>query len=113
MTGYSLPDAVAFALHLADAWPLDGAALAKMSRAWAKAHWAKGGYYRMLGKMLFRAARPEQRYRIFDRFYRLSPALIGRFYGGKSSLADKIRILCGRPPVPIRSAMRALLGSQN
>lgn len=105
MTGYSLPDAVRFALWLADQ-PLDG--LPAATRAYAKAHWARGGYYRLLGKMLFGAARPHQRWRIFARFYRLRPALIQRFYAGRSSLTDRLRILCGRPPVPIRDAMRTL-----
>ncbi|WP_370306827.1 lycopene beta-cyclase CrtY [Sphingobium abikonense] len=106
MTGYSLPDAVRFALWLARQ-PLDG--LPAASRAYAKAHWRDGSYYRMLGKMLFGAARPEERWRIFSRFYRLSPALIQRFYAGQSTMADRLRILCGKPPVPIRSAMRTLL----
>lgn len=106
MTGYSLPDAVAFALWLVDQ-PLDG--LATASRARAAAHWKAGGYYRLLGRMLFRAAAPDRRWRIFERFYRLRPDLVGRFYAGRSTWADRIRILCGRPPVPIRSAMRAML----
>lgn len=106
MTGYSLPDAVAFALWLV-AQPLDG--LATASRARAAAHWKAGGYYRLLGRMLFRAAAPDRRWRIFERFYRLRPDLVGRFYAGRSTWADRIRILCGRPPVPIRSAMRAML----
>jgi len=63
----------------------------------------------MLGKMLFGAAPPPERWRIFSRFYGLDPALIQRFYAGRSTLADRIRILCGKPPVPIRSAMRTLL----
>lgn len=105
MTGYSLPDAVRFARWLADQ-PLDG--LPAATRAYAKAHWRRGGYYRLLGKMLFGAARPDQRWRIFARFYRLRPALIQRFYDGRSTIADRIRILCGRPPVPIRDAMRTL-----
>ena len=62
--------------------------------------------------MLFRAAQPYQRYKILERFYRLSPALIGRFYAGQSTLADKIRILSGRPPVPIAAAVRALWESR-
>ncbi|MDX3911748.1 MAG: lycopene beta-cyclase CrtY [Sphingobium sp.] len=109
MTGYSLPDAVAFALHMAERWPLEGDSLANESRTWAKRHWASGGYYRLLGKMLFRAADPASRYRIFQRFYRLPPALIQRFYAGRSTLADKARILCGRPPVPISRALKALM----
>lgn len=106
MTGYSLPDAVRFALWLAGQ-PLEG--LPASTRAYAKAHWRGGGYYRMLGKMLFGAARPDQRWRIFERFYRLSPPLIQRFYAGRSSMTDRMRILCGKPPVPIRSAMRTLI----
>lgn len=106
MTGYSLPDAVAFAIWAVEQ-PLDG--LAAATRARAAAHWRKGRYYRLLGKMLFGAAEPDQRYRIFQHFYRLRSALIDRFYGGRSTLADKFAILCGRPPVPIRSAMRAIM----
>lgn len=106
MTGYSLPDAVAAALWLT-AQPLEQ--LAALTRARAAARWRAGGYDRLLGRMLFGAARPGQRWRIFEHFYRLSPALIGRFYAGRSTIGDRIRILCGRPPVPIRDAMRALL----
>lgn len=110
MTGYSLPDAVAFARWMVE-WlakqPLDG--LAEATRTRAVAHWRRGGYYRLLGKMLFEAAEPAQRYRIFERFYRLRAPLIDRFYAGRSSMADRLAILCGRPPVPIRSAMRAIL----
>ena len=108
MTGYSLPDAVRFACWLADQ-PLDD--LPAATRAYAARHWRGGGYYRLLGKMLFGAAKPAERWRIFDRFYRLSPDLIQRFYAGRSTLADRARILCGRPPVPIRDAMRTLLKS--
>jgi lycopene beta-cyclase len=108
MTGYSLPDAVAFALWLVEQ-PLDG--LPAATRARAAAHWRAGGYYRLLGKMLFGAAKPDQRWRIFDRFYRLPAPLIQRFYAGRSTQSDRLRILCGRPPVPIRAAMHALLKS--
>jgi len=61
--------------------------------------------------MLFRAAEPEERYRILERFYRLSPSLIGRFYAGRSTMTDKARILTGKPPVPIVRAVRAIAGS--
>lgn len=113
MTGYSLPDAVRFACALADRWPMDGATLARFSRQWAADHWRRGGYYRLLGKMLFGAAAPDRRWRIFARFYRLPEPLIGRFYAGRPTQADRLRILCGKPPVPIRAAMRALLEQSN
>jgi lycopene beta-cyclase len=113
LTGYSLPDAAALAVALAWAWPMEGAALARWSRARAARHWRRGRFYRLLGRMLFRAAPPAQRWRIFARFYRLSPRLIGRFYAGRSTAFDKLRILCGRPPVPIRAAMHALADRQS
>jgi len=60
--------------------------------------------------MLFDAAPPQERRRIFERFYRLPAPLIGRFYAHRSTQLDKMRILCGKPPVRIRAAMRALTG---
>ena len=47
-------------------------------------------------------------WRIIERFYRLYPTLITRFYAGRSSLKDKIRILTGTPPVPVGRAIRVL-----
>ncbi len=111
-TGYSLPIAVDFALALAAEPDLSGAALARRTRALAAAHWRRGGYYRLLDRMLFDAAPPEQRHRVFERFYRLPAPLIARFYAHRSTAADKLRILCGKPPVPIRAAMRALTGQK-
>jgi len=58
--------------------------------------------------MLFHAAEPEQRWRVFERFYRLPEPLIERFYAGHSTMADRLRVLCGRPPVPIGRALLAL-----
>ena len=108
LTSYSLPDALRFASWIASLPELTGPALAKASRDYARRQWRRNAYYRMLGLMLFRAADPPQRYRILERFYRLSPALIGRFYAGRSTLGDKVRILSGRPPVPLGRAFRAL-----
>jgi lycopene beta-cyclase len=64
----------------------------------------------MLSAMLFAAAQPGDRYRVLQRFYRLDRRLIERFYAGQSSLADKARILAGRPPVPIGAALGVLTG---
>lgn len=106
-TGYSLPQAVALALTIAqDPTP---ETLAARIRAIAADNWRRGGFYRLLDTMLFDAAQPEQRYRILERFYRLSPGLIDRFYAGKTGWRDRIRLLSGRPPVPITAAVRAIL----
>jgi lycopene beta-cyclase len=63
----------------------------------------------MLNRMLFHAARPHERYKVLQRFYRLPQGLIGRFYAGESRTRDKLRILTGKPPIPIPRAVRALL----
>lgn len=110
-TGYSLPDAVRSAARLAARRDFAGAALHDDTRAVAAATWARRGFYRMLDTMLFRAAEPAERYRVLERFYRLSPGLIGRFYAGESTMADKARLLAGRPPVPVGRALRAIRGA--
>jgi len=58
--------------------------------------------------MLFLAAEPNQRYRVMQRFYGLSAGLIERFYRGAPTLADRIRILSGKPPVAILPALGCL-----
>ncbi len=105
-TGYSL----AYAVRTASTLPslVERADFAEVLRDRARASWRRQRFYRMLGAMLFRAAEPDARYRVFQRFYRLSPGLIARFYAGRSTTADKLRILAGKPPVPIGRAIAAL-----
>ena len=108
LTSYSLPDAVRTAALVAEARDLSGAALHELLHGFARNTWRQRRFYRMLAKMLFRAAEPAERYRVLERFYRLSPELIGRFYAGKSTLFDQMRTLSGKPPVPIGRAVSAL-----
>jgi len=107
-TGYSLPDAVRTAAMIAGASDLAGAALHDLTHRFARSMWRRRGFYRMLDKMLFKAAEPAERYRILERFYRLDPRLIGRFYAGRSTMTDKARLLMGKPPVPIGRAVAAI-----
>ena len=111
-TGYSLPDAVRLAAAMPGLVDLGHAAFAAAIQKIARKAWHRNGFYRMLDTMLFRAAAPSLRYRVLERFYTLSPALIGRFYSGQSTLFDKIRVLSGKPPVPIWAAIRALSGAR-
>lgn len=110
LTGYSLPMAVRMAAMIADLPDLAGDAVAAAVAARARAHWRGGAYYRLLARMAFGAARPARRYRVFERFYRLQSGLIERFYAGGSGLYDRMRILAGRPPVPVGAAVACLLG---
>ena len=109
-TGYSLPDAVRLATMLAGRRDFAGADLHDATHGYARAKWEERRFYRMLDAMLFRAAEPQARYRILERFYRLDPKLIGRFYSGQSTMIDKARILLGKPPVPIGRAVAAIRG---
>lgn len=110
LTSYTLPFAVETALSIAREADLPGEQLAAMIEARADDHWRATGFYRALGKMLFGAGEADERYRVFERFYRLPPPLIERFYAGRSTVADRARVLCGRPPVPVLGAVRALAG---
>lgn len=108
LTSYTLPFAVETALAVAADADLPGAQLAAMLEARARNHWRATGFYRRLGSMLLGAARPEERYRVFERFYRLPEGLIERFYAARSTRLDRARVLCGKPPVPLRRALAAL-----
>lgn len=108
-TGYSLPDAVRMASRIARAPDITGPALHALTQEYATRQWKRRGFYRMLDAMLFRAAAPAERYRVLERFYRLSPGLIRRFYAGESTLVDKVRILTGKPPVPFWKAVDVVL----
>lgn len=107
-TGYSLPEAVRTADAIASRYPLDGLALFEMTRRRSFELWRRDSFFRFLNRMLFRAAKPEQRYRIFERFYGLDANLIDRFYGGRLEWRDKVRLLIGRPPVPVGRALRCV-----
>jgi lycopene beta-cyclase len=110
LTSYSLPDAVRFASALSALDIVSADALGSFSRDWAARHWRKGRFYRMLSRMLFGAAEPDQRWRVLERFYGLPEPLIERFYAGRSSRADMLRVLAGRPPVPVSGAIASLAG---
>jgi lycopene beta-cyclase len=107
-TGYSLPEAVRIANLIANAWPIGSLALAQHIREHALSRWRQQRFYRFLNRMLFRAAIPNRRHLVLQRFYKLPQPLIERFYAGQSHVRDMIRILTGRPPVPIIRALSCL-----
>jgi lycopene beta-cyclase len=107
-TGFSLPDAVRTASMIATLDDLSGPAIAHAMHSFAEARWKGGSFYRLLDRMLFRAATPGTRYQVLQRFYGLAPSLIQRFYAGNTTWFDKARILSGKPPVPIVRAMAVM-----
>lgn len=107
-TGYSLPDAAANALFLARQDRFEAEAILQALKARARRSWGQRNFFQLLNRMLFRAAAPGERYRILEHFYRLPEATIARFYAAELTMIDKVRILSGKPPVPVRRALHAL-----
>jgi lycopene beta-cyclase len=107
-TGYSLPDAARQAEAIAALPRLTTAAVRAAIIDMSKTAWKDRAFYRLLNRMLFRAAKPTQRYKVLERFYRLPVPLIERFYAAEATMGDKLRILAGKPPVPIWRALGCL-----
>ncbi len=107
-TGYSFAEAVRTADVLAALPQIDTESVRSALAARVREHWQAQSYWRLLNRMLFIAAEPDRRWVVMQRFYSLRQRLIERFYASRSSRADKLRILTGRPPVPIHRALRAL-----
>jgi len=106
-TGYSLPHAVRLAQRIATLDDLAAPALFAAIRAEAAQAWRSQGFFRLLNRMLFLAGRPDQRWRVMQRFYHLRAPLIARFYAGSPTLLDKLRLVSGKPPVPVGEAILA------
>ncbi len=49
---------------------------------------------------------------MLERFYRLPEPLIERFYAGRSTGADIVRLFAGKPPVPVMGALASLTGAR-
>lgn len=107
-TGYSLPDAVRLADHLIalDRW--DATSLFEAIRDYSLAQWRQRGFFRLLNRMLFMAGPADRRWAVMQRFYRLREPLIQRFYAANLTTRDRLRIVSGKPPVPLGEALRAL-----
>lgn len=110
LTSYTMCIAVENALVIAEEADLTGPQLAALFETRARKHWRKTSFYRMLARMLFHAAEPKDRVKVFQRFYKLRVALIERFYAAQSRQLDKVRILSGKPPVSIPKALSAIFG---
>lgn len=55
-------------------------------------------FARALNRLSFRWFEPTERWRVFDRFYRLPEETIRRFHALDMTAGDRIRLLVGRPP---------------
>jgi len=108
-TGYSLPHAVALADAIAGSTEFSAAAVFSVIHRYALHQWHAQRFFRTLNRMLFLAGDADKRWQVMQRFYSLNEGLIARFYAGQLNLADKARILAGKPPGPVGEAMLAIL----
>ncbi len=108
VTSQALPEAVRLAVFVAEQDDLDGDRLNMLLKRRAEKHWENGKFYRKLNRKIFRADGSKERGRLWEHLYSLDAGLIARFYVGKSSTADRLRINSGKPPASLGSAVRAI-----
>ena len=107
VTGYSLPVAARVADAVA-AGPLTTEAAFAAVRGFALEKAREDRFLRLLNRMLFRGCPPEARHRVLSRFYRLPEPLIERFYAGRLTALDRMRLVAGKPPIPLAAALPCL-----
>jgi len=71
--------------------------------------WSERSFHRLLARLLFEAGRPERRYKVLERFYTLPQQLVERLHAGTTTMGDRARILCGKPPVPFFAALGVVM----
>ena len=114
-TGYSLPlavqvsEVIAHEIATQPNWSTQSIQNALTPLLKLTSHQSR--FFSALNRMLFLACPPEQRVNIFRRFYTFKQDLIERFYRGELSASDQIRILLGKPPVPLISGLKHALHS--
>ena len=116
VTGYSVLEAAKSGEVIADMIAKNGpdfgdAVLHEMTYH-KRDHYYEENFLRLLNRLLFRAAKPEQRYKVLQRFYRLPEDLVARFYRNRLTKKDKLKILFGKPPVPVSKALANLSESK-
>lgn len=107
-TGYSLLFAARLADEIAALDDLHADKVYRRIRQFSEHQWRSQRFLRALNRMLFFAGEPAQRYRVLQRFYTLPQQLVERFYAARLTRLDQLRILSGKPPVPVAAALRAL-----
>jgi lycopene beta-cyclase len=99
-TGYSFPMALRVAQTVATN-PIDQ--LADALQRLSQEHAWRGRFSRFLNRLLFELVKPQTRYQIFRRFYRvLGEPAIARFYGHRFTALDAFRIVVGVPPMGLQ-----------
>ncbi|HEX2874453.1 MAG TPA: lycopene beta-cyclase CrtY [Polyangiaceae bacterium] len=96
VTGYSFPVAARLASAIAQAEP--ATLRAQVWPALLRQQRSQLRFCLLLNRLFFDAFAPEERRNVIERFYRLPPEAVRRFYAMTLTHTDRARILCGRPP---------------
>jgi lycopene beta-cyclase len=110
-TGYSMYDAVATAESLASLSSISQDSVNSILTEMSQRQTERNQFNLRLNRMLFGAASPSERYKVFERFYSLPDESITRFYANRLRLRDKSRLLAGRPPVPLLRGLRCFFST--
>jgi lycopene beta-cyclase len=95
-TGYSFPVAAKLVAYLM-ARPVSAVRLEELHSLVEKRR-RQARFAIRLNQLLFGAFAPQNSYGALERFYQLPDDTIRRFYALQTTPADRLRILCGRPP---------------
>lgn len=107
-TGYSFPDAMRLSREIARLSELTPSSIRSLLIDYRRQHARTQGFTYLLNRMLFLGASPDKRWSIMQRFYKLPEDLIARFYSGLLTWRDRVRILTGKPPIPIHAALKCM-----
>jgi len=96
-TGYSVPVAIRLACFVAGREPGEVFAGDAFDRL-ATAHEGQSRFGHLLNDLLFNAAEPGARWKVFRHFYELEDDVMLRFYGATLTPQDKRRMFLRKPP---------------
>lgn len=108
-TGYSLPFAVRLIHEIAELPVIDEASVRQLVSEFRHRYEGNRRFFRLLNKLLFKAARADEGYRMLAHFYRRPESLVRKFYAAQMSFSDKCRFFVGRPPVSLLRLHRSFL----
>ncbi|MCX7978670.1 MAG: lycopene beta-cyclase CrtY [Bdellovibrionaceae bacterium] len=108
VTGYTLPMTLAAIEEFSRHKNINQKDLLSFFADFESQYQSQFRYLRFLNRMMFLAASPPLRYLVLQRFYRLSASLIHRFYSARLNCWHKLRLLMGKPPVPVLKALSCL-----
>lgn len=108
ITGYSLPDSVRLAKQIACLNEVTSESVRGVLINYSRKQSGIRSFFCLLNRMMFQAAPPSERVRIFEHFYRMPTTTIENFYEGQLNLMQRARVLSGKPPVPVLPAIQSI-----